>query len=368
MTPTVRARRPVLAADLDATRREALDDTPTHLVQQILERRGRPTTDAPREHEDTTATVAVILRVQPPPYTLLSVDETARGRLQRLLEEAEFHVTVAHWGDAAVAALRERHHAFVLTDRLDLIRRVRELALPRLTQIMFLTGSRDFDVSMAMRAGADECLDADVIDAVLSTRFAAARRMSDLESALRASLVEGRRLATIDELTGVANRRFFARHFPREIARAARRGRALCVAMCDIDHFKRINDRAGHAAGDAVLRRFGARLQQVLRRGEDWVARLGGEEFAIVLPETDLEQGLLACRRMRDAVREAPFRASRVRIAVTASFGVTGLAVVPPEPRGLAQRLLGVADRALYRSKRDGRDRVVAVRLPETAN
>ena len=101
---------------------------------------------------------------------------------------------------------------------------------------------------------------------------------------LRIALVENRKLSTTDDLTRVASRRFFTKHFPREVDRAARYARPLSLILCDIDHFKNINDTLGHAGGDEVLRQFGGRLQEVLRRGVDWVARIGGEEFAVVLP------------------------------------------------------------------------------------
>src|SRR6202040_1210246 len=115
------------------------------------------------------------------------------------------------------------------------------------------------------------------------------------------------KLSTTDDLTRVASRRFFSKHFPREVERAARYGRALSLVLCDIDFFKNVNDTLGHAAGDQVLAQFGARLQQVLRRGVDWVARIGGEEFAIVLPETNYEQALDVARKLRLAVAQKTF-------------------------------------------------------------
>ena len=124
----------------------------------------------------------------------------------------------------------------------------------------------------------------------------------------------------------------------REIARAARYSHPISVAMCDIDHFKRINDKYGHPVGDAVLRQCAQRMQKCLRRGTDWIARLGGEEFAIVLPETGLDKGLLVCRKLREALAAEPFSSG-------------------------SERLMSVADRALYRSKEAGRDRVCGVRL-----
>src|SRR6202012_1582560 len=138
-----------------------------------------------------------------------------------------------------------------------------------------------------------------VSDRELYARIGAARRIAELEAVLRIALVENRKLSTTDDLTRVASRRFFTKNFPREVERAARYRRALSLILCDIDHFKNVNDTLGHAGGDEVLRQFGARLQQILRRGVDWVARIGGEEFAIVLPETDYEHALEVARKLR---------------------------------------------------------------------
>jgi two-component system cell cycle response regulator len=177
---------------------------------------------------------------------------------------------------------------------------------------------------------------------------------------LRITLAENRKLSATDDLTRVASRRFFSKHFPREMERAARYGRGLSLVLCDIDLFKKLNDTLGHAGGDQVLRQFGARLQQNLRRGIDWVARIGGEEFAIVLPETSYEHALGVARKLRLAIAKTPFTYDRKNVEVTASFGLCGLDRVPAGERQLAQRVLKIADVALYRSKHGGRNRVTA--------
>src|SRR5262249_5339803 len=145
--------------------------------------------------------------------------------------------------------------------------------------------------------------------------------------------------------------------------RAARYGRALSLILCDIDHFKKINDTLGHPAGDDILRQFGPRLQRELRKGVDWVARIGGEEFAIVMPETTYDAALAVARKLRVAVARVAFKATSKSLQVTASFGLCGMDRVPlGEPR-LADRVLKIADAALYRSKNDGRNRVTAAIL-----
>jgi two-component system cell cycle response regulator len=134
---------------------------------------------------------------------------------------------------------------------------------------------------------------------------------------------------------------------------------SLAVVMCDIDHFKRINDRYGHQTGDEVLQEFSDRLTHGLRR-EDWVARIGGEEFAVVLPEAGDVEARAIAQRLCDGVAAKAFVTSSHSIAVTASFGVCALDAQRVDSRGLSDALVKAADAALYQSKRDGRNRVTA--------
>ncbi len=189
--------------------------------------------------------------------------------------------------------------------------------------------------------------------------------IAELEAVLRIALIENRKLSTTDDLTRVASRRFFSKHFPREVERAARYGRALSLILCDIDFFKTVNDTLGHAGGDQVLIQFGSRLQHLLRRGVDWVARIGGEEFAIVLPETHYEHALDAARKLRAGVAGKPFNIHGKQVDITASFGVCGLNRVPAGKSKIPDHMLKVADAALYESKHAGRNRVTATMLTD---
>ncbi len=167
---------------------------------------------------------------------------------------------------------------------------------------------------------------------------------------------ELRRLATIDPLTGAANRRQFMDRLTAELERARRYGHALSVVMLDIDHFKRINDTHGHAVGDEALRALVATLHGALR-DVDLLGRLGGEEFAVVLPETPPVGAVEVAERLRAAVAGigVPVAVDGI-LSFTASLGVAGLDAADA---GI-EDLLARADRALYRAKQDGRDRVVA--------
>ena len=356
-------KRPRIALPLDVGYEGRAGDTPTRLVRRILKPLSpNPEADSARD-EDASATMAVMLRVQDRPRSLLMIGGEHRERLRLALHDVGFKVTVAFSKDHALELMSAQHHALAVTDSLEIMQSLHDLGTSRLLQVILITGNRELAMDAALRAGADECLDGNASVALLHARFTAARRAGDLESALRTALIEGTRLATIDELTGVANRRFFASNYPREIARAARYGHPIAVAMCDLDHFKRINDQYGHPAGDAVLQQCAQRILKCLRRGTDWIARLGGEEFALVLPETSLDQGISVCRKLRESVSMEPFCSGSTRMTVTASFGVASIESVPRNPKELAQRLLGAADRALYHCKEKGRDRVAAVRL-----
>jgi two-component system, cell cycle response regulator len=174
---------------------------------------------------------------------------------------------------------------------------------------------------------------------------------------LRTRLEETVEMAILDPLTALHNRRYMASHLKTLFEEAAQRGKPLSVLVLDIDHFKTINDSHGHDAGDSVLREFAMRLRRSIR-GIDLACRLGGEEFVVVMPDTDLGKAYLVGERLRQCIATAPFFAGeRVGgLDVTASIGVAALEFPDDTPELILKR----ADQALYCAKRDGRNRVVA--------
>ncbi|MBN2886725.1 MAG: diguanylate cyclase [Chromatiaceae bacterium] len=177
---------------------------------------------------------------------------------------------------------------------------------------------------------------------------------------LEASL---RELASTDELTGVSTRRHFMACLNEEFARERRDGEArAAVLMLDLDHFKRINDSLGHAKGDAVLRHCGALMRESVRQC-DKVGRLGGEEFAMLLPDSSLDAATHLAERLRQRLEEHPLALDEERIRVTVSIGVTMLNAEQEEVDAALRR----ADRALYRAKSEGRNRVVVIAPPSGA-
>lgn len=163
-----------------------------------------------------------------------------------------------------------------------------------------------------------------------------------------------KRMAYTDELTGLPNRRAF-RRFGRRLLHAMRQsGRDLAVALVDVDHFKRINDRFGHHAGDAALRDFASALIGNLRE-EDYVARIGGEEFAFLLPDCSASDGSLLLERVRKSIRGTEFRFGDTVFSLSFSAGVASTGRNEPES---VDALLKAADGKLYAAKTKGRDRV----------
>jgi diguanylate cyclase (GGDEF)-like protein/PAS domain S-box-containing protein len=196
-------------------------------------------------------------------------------------------------------------------------------------------GRRWFETHL--RAIADE--DGAVLGTISIIRDVSERKATET------SLIEA---ARTDALTGLPNRRAF-----HEAIDARRSSRGDCVAVFDIDHFKRVNDRYGHGAGDAVLRSFAAIARCAIRKG-DLIARLGGEEFGVLLPDTTLEQAMTVCDRVRRDVAVARTFVPGQVIGVTVSGGVARI-----DERGFAAALK-IADAALYAAKNGGRDRLAA--------
>ncbi|MFH1463681.1 MAG: GGDEF domain-containing protein [Pseudomonadota bacterium] len=164
-----------------------------------------------------------------------------------------------------------------------------------------------------------------------------------------------RELAVVDELTGLRNRRFFDGRLQYELDRVERYRNPLALALLDIDHFKAVNDTWGHAAGDVILHELAVLALRQVRR-VDLLARVGGEEFALLMPDTEEGGARTVCTRLLEGVRDTVFHVGGREVGLTVSMG---LAVALPGWEGDPARLFRAADQALYRAKLDGRDRIV---------
>ena len=204
----------------------------------------------------------------------------------------------------------------------------------------------------------------DIICGALDTRELALRLKNQMrrkrdEDNQRAKLKTGLQAAVTDPLTGLYNRRYAMTHLSRTLAQAATSGQPVAVMVADLDHFKQINDKFGHAAGDAVLRRVADIMRNTLR-DDDLVARIGGEEFLMALPDTPRDRAKRVARRLCHCVSETPFalNGQSAPVHVTLSIGVAQVDTAALQRGTDAETLIAQADRALYGAKEGGRNTV----------
>ena len=171
---------------------------------------------------------------------------------------------------------------------------------------------------------------------------------------------EIRLLSRKDSLTGCYNRGYLNEHLPHEIKRASRYHHPFSLALCDLDHFKKVNDTYGHLCGDMVLKEFVECIMPLIRSDMDWLARYGGEEFLLVLPETSFKNASRLAERLRMQISKKAFKWEGEKIAITASFGVTGFDKISPDENFSPDDLIDMADQYLYQAKNKGRNKVVS--------
>jgi diguanylate cyclase (GGDEF)-like protein len=287
-------------------------------------------------------------------FSVLVVDDDPDKRmlLTVALEMAGYEVRTANDGEAGLTAIESYQPDLIITDVMmpkmdgyELARRVRANPQTRFTPIIIQTAARS--EAQDHRRGSEVGALGYITDPTdIDLMLARARTLLDFKQYLDTCEEE----AFTDHLTGLANRRRFERQLEREVARTLRYNRPFCLLLLDIDHFKQVNDTYGHEAGDEAIRLLASALQAGTR-GIDLAARIGGEEFAVILPETDFDGGVDVAERLRTAIKEANIPTVG---QITASFGVAEFPLCAATGRGL----MAVADVALYEAKRGGRDRV----------
>ena len=232
-------------------------------------------------------------------------------------------------------------------DGIDICRRIRKLGNGSYIYTVMLTSkNRKQDLLMAMEAGADDYLSKPVDPSELRARVMAGKRILELQQSLRFA-------ATHDFLTGLLNRSEILAALQREFSRSGREGKSATVILADIDHFKRVNDSLGHAAGDEVLKEVARRMKSDLRP-YDVVGRYGGEEFLIILPGCDLPNGVRRAEQIRNQIANEPVHTPSGAVSATISMGVT-VTAFGPDLTGAD--ILQQADVSLYKAKNNGRNR-----------
>ena len=287
--------------------------------------------------------------------------------LSMLLARHGYSVVPASNGREGLACVQRETFPLVITDwlmpemdGLEFCRALRAIERDSYSYIILVTAQDTKDhIVKGLEAGADEYLVKPVHPAELFARLTTAMRILKLEAALREHARQIELLSNTDALTETFNRRYLGVRLGLEIKRCVRYGRPLSVAMCDLDHFKHVNDEHGHRTGDAVLAAFAQTIKRCVREQIDWVARYGGEEFVIVLPETGAEGAFAAAERYRVAVEQQVVPGpSGEPVRITASLGVASInPQSPQDPVPSADDdLLKRADARLYEAKRRGRN------------
>jgi two-component system cell cycle response regulator len=297
------------------------------------------------------------------PIVVLLVEDSAaiRALVRRMLVAGGHTVVEAAGGAAALAVCREQQPDVMLLDvempemsGWDVLAAMKADPDLRDVPVVFLTGRSDTtDMVDGLRLGAHDYLRKPCEPTELLARVQAAARVKRLQDELRQRNEDLDRISRTDALTGLRNRRHVEEYLVKLTSLARRNAEPIAVLVIDIDHFKSVNDRHGHEAGDAVLREVAGRMLGSVRL-EDMVGRWGGEEFLVVLPNTAAEGAAELAERLRQVVAETPCRlADGDAVQVTISVGCAASLIDD------AGRLVRSADAAMYEAKESGRNRVV---------
>jgi two-component system cell cycle response regulator len=266
--------------------------------------------------------------------------------------EAVFHAADGNF-DLIIVSLGLQNH-----DALRLCSQLRSLERTRNVPVLAICDSEDnARMIRGLEIGVNDYLMRPIDSNELHARARTQIKKKRYADRLRDNVQQSIEMAITDGLTGLYNRRYMESHLGSLLEQAAARGKPLTIMVLDIDFFKSINDTYGHDAGDDVLREFAVRIRKSIR-GIDLACRLGGEEFVIVMPETDMAVATIVAERLRRRIASEAFGIAQgaKAIDVTISIGIATLDTADDT----ASTILKRADQALYRAKRDGRNRVVA--------
>lgn len=294
---------------------------------------------------------------------LVDTDQRHAERIRGYLSPANHVDVLANPADAALAVAEGNYELALVSmaltdfDPLRVCSQMRTGELSRTLPIILIADEADRPrVVRGLDLGVNDFIMRPVERNELSARVRTQIRRQRYAVELRQSVTNTLALAVTDELTGLYNRRYFDRHLSLMLERAREQNRDMAVMLIDMDFFKSVNDTHGHDIGDAVLREFAVRLRRNIR-GVDLACRFGGEEFVVLMPDTDFRQAQNVAERVRTAVAERAFEMAggRAPLPITVSVGLALNETQTDTPEIILKR----ADVALYRAKREGRNRVV---------
>jgi two-component system, cell cycle response regulator len=297
-------------------------------------------------------------------------DMLSRMMLEKSLERAGYEVTGVNNGARALAALEAEDAPRLALldwvmpekDGIEVCRQVRGRRGKAYTYLILLSSKESKrEIVEGLEAGADDYLTKPYDDEELKARLRAGERILELEDRLVEARENMRFQATHDPLTSLWNRGVIEELLSRDIFRARREKSCTVVMLCDVDHFKEVNDQFGHSAGDEVLRELARRLQRSVR-SYDMVGRFGGEEFLVILNRCDQKSALSRAENIRAMVAKRPFQTRAKPLSITISIGI-GLST--DFANQTADEILAAVDEALYAAKNAGRN---CVRTAMAAN
>lgn len=301
-----------------------------------------------------------------PEKTLLIVDDSPHFRtsIREAVKDASIFKNIIEAGDGAEAIriFASNSITFIITDvvmpRIDgykLVAAIRGTAAGKDIPVIMLTAAKkeSSDKVKGLTIGASDYVIKPFNKEELLARIKVLRRMQDLQEELKAKNAILERLATTDELTGLPNRRYLFDSVGTIMALARRSKLPIACLMVDIDFFKKINDKYGHQAGDTVLKSLSDVMLKCKRDGE-LLARFGGEEFVMCLFKADERASFYAAERFRKTIESLNIHLNETALSVTVSIGCASM---PSENLKDADELINRADGALYRAKKNGRNR-----------
>lgn len=300
---------------------------------------------------------------------VLVVDDSRcmRAIIRAFIEDEGHEVIEASCGEEALNAVAAKSVDLILMDvempsinGFEVTRQIRQKMAGNWVPVIFLSSAnKDEDFVKGIESGGDAYLFKPVNGPVLQAMIRAMARIAQTQEALTEANRQLERMAHMDILTQVTNRRGFDDAVKRELKRAERDRQPLSLLLMDIDHFKQFNDNYGHIKGDECLREVGQCLKGALLRPADLVARYGGEEFVVILPDTNLNCAKFVAERLRDWIERlaVEHKFSSAAEVVTVSVGIS----IADEGQQDVPALLEIADKGLYYAKENGRNKVAYI-------